>query len=138
MFRRIELIEHMSRREQLRMLRRLSGVADLPLRIVEQITDRDWKQGLMGLSRHETVVRAWIQMPAPRRLSKNTRFYFTEEGWRRYGRKTVAACQTVGQRYRVIRIKERSVDVVFRDDVQVAVRPKKPRQPRSEGRGEQP
>lgn len=131
MFRRIEMIEHMSRREQLRVLRRLSGVADLPLRVVEQITDRDWKQGLMGLTRHEAVTRAWIQMPAPRRLSKNTRFYFTEEGWRRYGRKTVAACLTVGQRYRVIRIKEKSVDIVYRDDVQVAVRPKKSRQVRA-------
>ena len=109
----------------------VGGVADLPLRIVEQITDRDWKQGLMGLTRHEAVARAWIQIPAPRRLTKNTRFYFTEEGWRRYGRKTVAACLTVGQRYRVIRIKEKSVDIVYRDDVQVAVRPQKSRQVRA-------
>lgn len=109
------------------MLRRISGVADLPAHIMERVTDQHWKQGLMGLSRHGAVVRAWIAMPAPRRLSKNTRFYFTEEGWRRYGRPTVAACQTVGQRYRVIAIKERSVDVLYRDAVQVAVRPKKKR-----------
>jgi hypothetical protein len=126
-FRRIELIEHVSRREQLRAIRRLSGVADLPARVVERITDQNWKQGLMGLSRHRAVAEAWMAMPAPRRLSKNTRFYFTEAGWRQYGRPTVAACQTVGQRYRVIAIKERSVDVLYRDAVQVAVRPKKKR-----------
>ena len=131
MFRRIELIEHMSRRDRLRMIRRISGVADLPSSILDQITSVDWKHGLMGLTRYGTVVQAWVEMPAPRRLSKNTRFYFTEEGWRRYGRKTVAACLTVGQRYRVIRIKEKSVDVVYRDHVQVAVRAKKLRQARA-------
>ncbi len=136
MFRRIELIEHMSRREQIRFLRRLAGVSNIPVQILDQITSRDWKHGLMGLTRHGTVIRAWVEMPSPRRLFKNTKFYFTEEGWRRYGRKTVAACLTVGQRYRVIRIKEKSVDVVYRDDVQVAVRPRKARQARSGRKGE--
>jgi hypothetical protein len=131
MFRRIELIEHMSRRDRLRMLRRLSGVADLPQRIMDQVTSIDWKHGLMGLTRHDGVLRAWIHMPAPRRLFKHTKFFFTEEGWRRYGRRTVAACQTVGQRYRVISIKEKSVDVVYRDEVQVAVRPRRARAARS-------
>jgi hypothetical protein len=127
MFRRIELIEHMSRRDRLRMLRRLSGVADLPPHIVDQVTSVDWKHGLTGLTRHKSVGDAWIEMPAPRRLFKHAKFYFTEVGWRQYGRRTVAACLAVGQRYRVIRIKEKSVDVVYRDDVQVAVRPRKGR-----------
>ena len=109
------------------MLRRLSGVAELPQRVLEQVTGLDWKQGLMGFTRHADVARAWIEMPAPRRLFKHTKFFFTEEGWRLFGRRTVAACQAVGQRYRVITIKEKSVDVVYRDAVQVAVRPRKRR-----------
>ena len=72
------------------------------------------------------VIQAWNALNAPRRaLYKNCRFYFTEEGWRRYGRPTVAACQKAGQEYRVIRLKERSVDVMYRDECQVAVRPRK-------------
>jgi hypothetical protein len=31
-------------------------------------------------------------------LAGNVRFYFTEEGWRQYGRKTVEVCRQVGQR----------------------------------------
>ena len=120
------------------MLRRLSGVSDLPSHILDQITSFDWKHGLMGLTRYGDVVRAWVAMPAPRRLFKHTKFYFTEEGWRQYGRRTITACLTVGQRYRVIRIKERSVDVAYRDAVQVAVRPKKLRQARSGDKGEEP
>ena len=43
---------------------------------------------------------AWVHMNSPRRRSnKNARFYFTEEGWRRYGRKTIEVCQQVCQRY---------------------------------------
>jgi hypothetical protein len=65
-------------------------------------------------------------MPSPRRaLFKNCRFYFTEAGWRRYGRPTIDACQQAGQAYRVLRIKERSVEIVYRDEFQVATRPKK-------------
>ena len=120
------------------MLRRLSGVTDLPSHILDQITSVDWKHGLMGLTRHGDVVRAWVEMPAPRRLFKHTKFYFTEEGWRRYGRRTIAACLTVGQRYRVIRIKEKSVDVVYRDAVQVAVRPRKTREAQRADRRDTP
>ncbi|TKB79119.1 MAG: hypothetical protein E8D42_06865 [Nitrospira sp.] len=83
------------------------------------------KSGLMACSPSE-VIRAWNMLNSPRRqLYKNCRFYFTEEGWRRYGRATVAACQKTGQQYRVIRVKERSVDVMYRDECQVAVRARK-------------
>jgi hypothetical protein len=69
---------------------------------------------------------AWAQMNSPRRpVNKNARFYFTEEGWQRYRRKTIEVCQQVGQRYRVLRIKENSGDVVYRDEFQVAVRPRR-------------
>lgn len=80
------------------------------------------KSGLMACSLWE-VLRAWTALNVPRRaLYKNCRFYFTGEGWRRYGRPTVAASQKTGQSYRVICVKERSVDVMYRDEYQVAVR----------------
>ena len=60
MFRRIELIEHMSRRDRLRVVRRLSGVAELSQSLMEQITSVEWKHGLIGPTRHEAVVRAWV------------------------------------------------------------------------------
>jgi hypothetical protein len=52
-------------------------------------------------------------MNSPRRaIHKAVRFYFTEVAWRRYGHKTVDVCQ----RYRVLRIKENSVEVIYLDE----------------------
>ncbi len=67
-------------------------------------------------------------MPLPRHVAnKNCGFYVTEAGWQGYGRATIAACQQTGQRYRVVRMKEHAVEVIYRDAVQVAVRPRKRR-----------
>ena len=105
-----------------------NGAAGAPmLRRIELINQNSalGKSGLMACSPFE-VIRAWNRLNAPRgQLNKNYRFYFSEEGWRRYGRPTVAACQKTGQQYRVIRVKERSMDVMYRDECQVAVRPRK-------------
>lgn len=98
----------------------------LPIGALDQITTINWKHGLTGIGGNGEVADAWIDMKGPRRrLFKNCRFYFTDEGWRRYGRPTVAACLRTGQRFRVIAIKEKSMDVVYRDEIQVAVRPKR-------------
>ena len=121
MFRRIELIHQMPAKEYRKILRLLTrqGEASVPT------LSRFRKSGLMTSS-HEHVARAWTDLNAPRRsISKNTRFFFTEAGWRRYGRPTITACQKVGQEYRVIRIKEHSVAVLYRDEFQAAVRPRK-------------
>jgi len=92
---------------------------------VDQDLTRSWKTGLMGFG-NEAVTEAWVQMPSPKRsITRNCRFYFTEEGWRRYGRPTITACQQTNQEYRVLCIKERSVDVVYQDEYQVAVRPRR-------------
>lgn len=122
MFRRIELISEMGATEHRNMI-------DAMLQSGEPIFDRElmrfWKFGLMSYS-NETINNAWVKLNNPRRdIFKNCRFFFTEAGWRRYGRPTVAAYQQTGQLYRVLSIKEKSVDVVYRDEFQVAVRPKK-------------
>jgi hypothetical protein len=70
----------------------------------------------------------WSDLPNPKKsIRRNCRFYFTEVGWRKYGRSTITVCQQTNQEYRVLRIKEKSVDVVYRDEYQVAVRAKKKR-----------
>jgi len=99
MYRRIELIDHTKR--------------------------GDFKHGLMGMSPEE-VVDAWIfDLNSPRRaLYKNCKFFFTEQGWANIGRRVIAACGRTRTAYRVIRIKEKSVDVFYQDEVQVAVRAK--------------
>ncbi len=84
-----------------------------------------FKGGIMASGNGE-VMAAWEDMNVPRRrINKNCRFYLTEEGWKRFGRPIIDACQRTGHQYRVIKIKERSVDVVYRDEIQVAVRPRK-------------
>ena len=129
MFRRIELIHQLTPREHRAFLKALGRANNT----IEPQLSRFWKSGLMGFS-HFGVVQAWAKINKPRRaISKNCRFYFTEEGWKRYGRPTVSACQKVGQEYRIIRIKEKSVEVVYRDKFQIAVRPRRknldPRRP---------
>src|SRR6185503_7002646 len=107
MFRRIEIIYEMDAEEHRLFKEALKQGAD------EEEIVRFSKFGLL-LDGTEAITREWISMPYPRRrIERNCRFYFTEEGWRRYGRPTIRACQRVGRRYRVIAIKEKSVDVIY-------------------------
>ena len=123
MFRRIELIHGMNADDYDRMIEALQRNDET----IDRELTRYWKTGLMGFG-NEIVTDAWVQMPSPKRsLHRNCRFYFTEAGWRKYGRPTITACQQTNQEYRVLRIKEKSVDVVYRDEYQVAVRPRKKR-----------
>jgi len=98
------------------------------IELITKIGKHDFKTGLMGISTLE-VCDAWIDwLGSPRkRIHKNCRFYFTERGWDEIGRKVIAACIASGQEYRVLRVKERLVDVVYRDEHQVAVRPRRKR-----------
>jgi hypothetical protein len=91
---------------------------------------QDSKSGIMGQS-DETVIDAWIdKLRGPSRsLPRNAFFWFTEKGWREVGRAVIRACIASGQSYRVIRIKENEVDVVWRDKftgLEVAAQPKRP------------
>jgi hypothetical protein len=121
MFRRIEFLKELGAEEYRNLLRAASerGAAFDPA------PARFWKTGIIG-AYPEPVIDAWCEMNTPRRaLNKNCRFYFTESGWKRFGRPTITACQQMGTRYRVIAVKEKSVDVFYRDEIQVAVRAKK-------------
>jgi hypothetical protein len=125
MFRRIELIDEMSAENYRAFIESLRQNLDDPDVDLKREHPRFWKTGLMGYG-NPVVWDAWTGMNSPRRpIGRNARFYFTEEGWRRYGRKTIEVCQQVGQRYRVLSVKESAVDVIYRDEFQVAVRPKK-------------
>ncbi len=91
-----------------------------------------WKHGLLGAAPGE-VFDAWVyKLRGPsRKVPRNARFYFTERGWHEVGRHVVAACQRTEQGYRVIRIKECEVNVIWRDRAagyEVAAQPRKRRQ----------
>jgi len=103
MYRRIELILHFPQ---------IDGTVE------------DMIHGLCGVGNDE-VIHAWLDINNPRKsINKNVRFYFTEAGWDKYGRDTVAACIRTGQEYRVLAVEEHDVDVFYQDEVQVCVRPK--------------
>ena len=112
MFRRIEFIEQTNKKT----------------RLPWDKGDRSWKHGLMGVWMNgeccDMAMDAISALDAPN-VMRNCRFYFTEKGWDEMGRKIVHACKKTGQRFRIITIKEKSVDVVARDKFQVAVRPRK-------------
>jgi hypothetical protein len=125
MFRRIELIDEMSAEAYRNFIEAVRQRIDDPAWGIEKEFPRFQKSGLMGFG-HPAVSAAWVHMNSPRRrVGRNARFYFTEKGWRRYGRQTIEVCQQVGQRYRVLRIKENAVDVIYRDEFQVAIRPRR-------------
>jgi hypothetical protein len=125
MFRRIELFDEISEEHYRNFIEAARQSINDPDYPVEKENPRFRKSGLAGFG-SPVVWNAWLQINSPRcPVNKNVRFYFTEEGWRRYGRKTIEVCQQVGQRYRVLRIKENAVDVIYRDEFQVAVRPRR-------------
>jgi hypothetical protein len=127
-FRRIELIEHIPAEEVREGITRTAQLLGRPLPDLTTVGPVDWKHGLTGQTRKPIIYLAWGHMPGPRRrLNRNCRFYFTELGWNKYGRPTVSLCKRHHQRFRIITVKERSVEVLYRDEFQVAVRPRKPR-----------
>jgi len=76
----------------------------------------------------DEICDAWgDELPGPKGdgLGKNVKFFFTEHGWDKLGRKTISACKKHNHRFRIIKVKEASVDVVYKDKFQVAVRFKK-------------
>lgn len=90
-----------------------------------------YKNGLMGISLIGVVDEAFMHLRGcPHTLPRNARFYFTEKGWNKLGRKVIANAQRLGQDYRVITIKETDAQVVWRDKhtgYEVAVQPKRKR-----------
>jgi hypothetical protein len=130
MFRRIELIGGMTSDDHRDIVKVVTESGDFD----KSDLMRYLKTGLMG-SDSDALWNAWVKMPNPRRwIGRGCRFYFTEAGWRLYGRPTIRVCQRIGRSYRVIAVKEKSVEVIYRDEVQVAVRPRKIKQKRLEHR----
>jgi len=70
----------------------------------------------------------WQDLPYPRIGNPKARFYFTEAGWRRYGRRVYESGLQAGHQMKVIRLKEPDPSqVVYRDRWQVAILPRKAR-----------
>lgn len=78
----------------------------------------------MGAFNAQLAAGAWADLPYVGFHNPRPRFWFTEEGWARYGRRVAAEARASGRTYRVMRAKNppRSA-VVYRDTWQVAVLP---------------
>ncbi len=78
----------------------------------------------MGAFNAQLATGAWSDLPYVGHRNPRTRFWFTEAGWVRYGRRVAAGARASGRTYRVLRAKNppRSA-VVYRDPWQVAVLP---------------
>lgn len=106
-------------------------------RRIEIIHDETYKSFFDGNAHHyrhksglmtyvdESVIKLWVDKLTGPTAPKNCRFYFTEQGWKEVGRKVVEQLQKVKQKYRVIKIKEKSVDVIAKGPFEVAIRPRK-------------
>ncbi len=61
-------------------------------------------------------------LPMPSIRNSRARFYFTEAGWRKYGRNAYAAARKRGHAVRVMRLKNPDKSqVIYRDAWQVAI-----------------
>lgn len=105
------------------MYRRIEYIYE-PIDPGEYRSEEVYKTGIMGLQTEE-IIDAWIPwLRGPNKsIPGNARFYFTEEGWRKVGRNVAAACRRAGQKYRVIKVKENAIDVVCRNEYEVAGQP---------------
>lgn len=56
---------------------------------------------------------------------RSVKFYFTEEGWYKIGRHLLGEAKKAGMAVQVISVKERNIDIYYRDRYQVAGRIKK-------------
>ncbi|MET8143475.1 hypothetical protein ABZU32_24515 [Sphaerisporangium sp. NPDC005288] len=67
-------------------------------------------------------------LPMPYIENRRARFWFTEEGWRVYGRDLAAGLRARGHTIRVIRVKNPArSQVIYRDRYQVALLPSRDR-----------
>ena len=79
---------------------------------------------LMGAFNAQLADGAWGDLPYPFLSNPRVRFWFTERGWRDYGRRVAAGARASGRTYRVIRRKNPARSMVaYRDDWQVALLP---------------
>jgi hypothetical protein len=132
-FRRIEIIQHIPPEDYAALIQAVQRDTGEPESEVRRENPRDWKMGLIGTA-DSSAADAWIHMPNPRRaIGRNCRFYFTEAGWRRYGRPAVAACQRFGYDYRVIAVSGNTAIPTMAASTQISVY--RPRLSRDRGQG---
>lgn len=96
-------------------------------RRIELIHD-SYKSGLCGCLCSDSIIDSWIYKlrgPKRRSLPQNCKFYFTEKGWKEVGRNVITVCQKEKQKYKIICVKEKSVNIVWKDTFEVAAQPKK-------------
>ncbi len=81
---------------------------------------------LVGAFNAGFAIAAWGDLPMPLLSNPRVRFWFTERGWRAYGRRVAAEARASGRTFRVLRRKNPSKSmVVYRDDWQVALLPER-------------
>ena len=66
-----------------------------------------------------------VKAPTGIRTKKAVRFYFTEHGWKAAGRHILGFIKRNKWEHRVVAIKERDAEVIYQDEYQVVVRPKR-------------
>lgn len=98
----------------------------------DSMSEGGYKGGLM-IGTSLEAFEYWGDMKCPSKdVYKNGRFFFTEKGWRLYGRPTVKHFNREGQRFRILTAKEtlRSTksSIIYKDDIQVVLREGKRKQ----------
>lgn len=61
-------------------------------------------------------------------IPRNAKFFFTERGWEEIGKKIVNICLKTKTKFRILKVKENSVNVVWNNGYELAAQPKKEKQ----------
>jgi hypothetical protein len=80
------------------------------------------RRRLMGA--YAAGAAGWGTLPRPHIGNRRARFYFTEEGWHKFGRTVLMDARRLGIMVRVVRLKNPPLSqTIYRDKLQVAILP---------------
>jgi len=93
-------------------------------RVVGESSEWVWSEESGAMEISLSPGRLMGDLPMPMLSNPRVRFWFTERGWRAYGRRVAAGARASGRTFRVIRRKNPPKStVIYRDDWQVALLP---------------
>lgn len=120
MYRRIELIyEHFSKKEN-KFWSEKGGIFSAMPHINDDLSEHLKSLEIFDSWASQGKITGWCG-----NIPKNAKFFFTEKGWKDVGRHVVSACLKTRTKFRILKVKENSVNVVWANDYELAAQPKK-------------
>lgn len=114
------------------MYRRIEYISDRDNRPTNYFVARKDAEFMEGAMHYMPACEVMCDkgLPSPKNWvaeNKSRRYYFTQRGWHLVGRHIIHKLKADHVRFRILKVKHRDVDLLYIDDYQVIVRPRKQR-----------